>query len=200
VPEQGDLGPLRATRRYGKMASMLDDDLAIQSTSDVAAVARIHHDTVTVAYREYFPSDAAAPTIDELTSLWAERLADPTAVTMLASRAGREIGTVTVRRDPEFDGQGQLLGLHVLPDGWGRGVGGALHDAALAALARQGYPIAGLWVIAANSRARTMYESRGWILVPELELDFLGVREIRYARRLSPPSPRPEHEPESSGI
>jgi ribosomal protein S18 acetylase RimI-like enzyme len=160
------------------------DDITIQTTLDAAAIARVHHRTVSVAYREFFPAGSAEPTVEDLTSLWAERLADQTARVMAASISGDFVGTVAVRRDPDFAPEGQLLGLHVLPVSWGQGVGRALHDAALTALATQGYQAAGLWVIAANRRARRMYEKREWVLKPDVELDFLGVREVRYARRM----------------
>jgi GNAT superfamily N-acetyltransferase len=158
------------------------DDLAVQTTHDAAAIAHVHYRTVSAAYRDFFPSDSAQPTIEDLTSLWLKRLADPTATVMAASISGSVVGTVAVRRDPDFAQEGQLLGLHVLPDNWRRGVGSALHDSALTVLPTQGYRSVGLWVIAANCRARRMYENRGWILRPEIELDFLGVREVRYAR------------------
>lgn len=89
-----------------------------------------------------------------------------------------------VRQDPDFADEGQIVGLHVLPGVWGRGFGSALHDAAIDLLATKGHQIAGLWVIAANQRARQMYEERGWILRTGVELTFMGVTEVRYYRNL----------------
>jgi GNAT superfamily N-acetyltransferase len=66
------------------------------------------------------------------------------------------------RTDPKF-GEGEIVGLHVLPSEWGQRIGSALHDAALAMLSGEGHRTAGLWVIAANQRARRMYERRGWL-------------------------------------
>jgi ribosomal protein S18 acetylase RimI-like enzyme len=86
--------------------------------------------------------------------------------------------------DPDFDSEGKLLGLHVLPDRWGDGIGSALHDAALKTLEARAYAKAGLWVIANNARACQMYERRGWSLRHGVELDYLGVREVRYGRAL----------------
>ena len=53
--------------------------------------------------------------------MWKERLADPTARGFAASLDGHTVGMVVVRRDPDFDPEGQLLGLHVLPDVSGTG-------------------------------------------------------------------------------
>jgi GNAT superfamily N-acetyltransferase len=66
----------------------------------------------------------------------------------------------------------------------GHGIGSALHDAALDVLRSRSYEKAGLWVIAANSRARTMYEARGWLLRTGFESDFVGVTEVRYVKEL----------------
>src|ERR1700678_21163 len=56
-----------------------------------------------------------------------------------ASGAWRsEMACPAARADPDFPG-GQPAGLHVLPSEWGKGIGGGLHDAALAVLSEAGY-------------------------------------------------------------
>jgi GNAT superfamily N-acetyltransferase len=158
--------------------------LVIETTMDPELLAVVHFKTVSVAYMPYFPTDSAPPTTLELVKEWSERLADPSATAFVARTRGRINGTVAVRADPDFEGEGQLTRLHVLPSEWGRGVGSALHDAAVAQLAHQRYHRAGLWVIAANTRARAMYESRRWTLRPEYEFHPFGVTELRYGRSL----------------
>jgi ribosomal protein S18 acetylase RimI-like enzyme len=147
--------------------------VAIAPCADAAVIAALHHATVTVAYRGYFPH-SSPPTVTELQAIWATRLDDPTAVALLASRDGRPAGSVMARADPEF-GEGQVVGLHVVPSHWGQHIGSALYDSALALLSEAGYRTAGLWVIAANQRARRMYEKRGWVLRPGVEQDDYGV-------------------------
>ncbi len=159
-------------------------ELTIESTRDATLIASVHFRTVLIAYRSFFPPESPAPTIPDLTNLWKERLADPTARGFAGSLDGHTVAMVVVRRDPDFDAEGQLLGLHVLPDVWGRGFGSALHDKAVETLRAQLYDSAGLWTIAANERARRMYENRGWVTVPGLELNHDGVTEVRYARSL----------------
>jgi GNAT superfamily N-acetyltransferase len=158
-------------------------DVTIGRTHDALLLARIHLRTVSFAYRAFF-SDSPPPTVLDLTHLWEERLEDPTAEAFAVSCYGEPVGTVAVRQDPEFDLEGQLLGLHVLPGFWARGLGSALHDRAILALSGQSYDAAGLWVIAGNLRARAMYEKRGWVLRREVEFSYLGVREVRYAKEL----------------
>lgn len=132
---------------------------SIEATGNPALIAEIHFKTISVAYRDFFPSDAP-PTLRELTLLWDERLADQSACALAASHHGKPVGAVAIRRDPDFESEGQLLGLYVSPDHWGHGCGGALHDAAVQILRAQAYAKAGLWVIAANVRARHLYEKR----------------------------------------
>ena len=47
-----------------------------------------------------------------------------------------------------------------------------------------GYDTAWLWVLAANDRARRMYEHRGWTPCADTIRDYLGVQELRYSRLL----------------
>lgn len=166
------------------MGGDLFGDLRIEVTADPSLLAELHFHTVSIAYREFFPSDSPPPTILELTHVWEERLADDSACALAALRHGEPVGAVGVRQDPDFDSEGQLLGLHVLPDRWGQGIGGVLHDAAVESLKARAYARAGLWVIADNSRARRLYEKRGWVLRPGVELDYLGIREVRYYRAI----------------
>ena len=55
-----------------------------------------------------------------------------------------------------------LHGLYVVPEEWGGGVAGRLHDAAVAAM--PDCPELRLWTLEANHRARRFYERRGWRL------------------------------------
>jgi GNAT superfamily N-acetyltransferase len=159
-------------------------ELTIESTRDASLIANVHFRTVLIAYKSFFPPGSPVPTIQQLSFAWDERLTDPTARGFAASLEGHTVGMAVVRRDPDFDPEGQLLALHVLPGVWGRGVGSALHDKAVETLRDQLYGSAGLWTVAANKRARRMYERRGWATVPGRELNHDGVSEVRYTRSL----------------
>jgi GNAT superfamily N-acetyltransferase len=159
-------------------------ELTIESTRDANLIANVHFRTASIAYRSFFPPESLAPTIQKLSFAWKDRLTDPTARGFAASLDGHTVGMAVVRRDPDFDPEGQLLGLHVLPEVWGRGIGSALLDRAVETLRDQLYDSAGLWTIAANKRARQMYERRGWVSVPGIELNHDGVSEVRYTRSL----------------
>ena len=74
---------------------------------------------------------------------------------LVAERDGRVIGIAAFEAC-------WLGGFYVVPDEWGSGVAGELHDAALEAM--QGCPEIRLWTLEENHRARRFYEKRGWRL------------------------------------
>ena len=55
-----------------------------------------------------------------------------------------------------------LEGLYVVPEYWGTGVAGELHDRALEVVRELGSARCHLWVLEDNARARRFYERRGW--------------------------------------
>jgi ribosomal protein S18 acetylase RimI-like enzyme len=159
--------------------------VTIETTLDAELLAAVHAETVNFAYARFFPSGSVPPSVEHHRLTWIERLSDPTATAFVARRNGDVLGTVLIRQDPDFEDEGQIVGLHVLPALWRHGIGTALHDHALLALQRAGYRHVGLWVIAQNDRARAMYDSRGWLIVPALELHVDGIIEVRYRRSLA---------------
>ena len=56
----------------------------------------------------------------------------------------------------------RLHRLHVAPEVWGSGIGGALHDACLRGWGDDGLGSAALWVLERKVKARAWYERRGW--------------------------------------
>ncbi len=161
------------------------DGLTVETTIDADLLAAVHAETVNFAYASFFPPASASPSIGQHRATWVDRLADPTSTAFVACHQREPVGTVMIRADPDFHGVGQIVGLHVIPSSWGRGIGGALHDHSLLALQAGGYRHAGLWVIAQNKRARELYDSRGWVIVPGVELDVHGITEVRYRRVLA---------------
>jgi len=58
--------------------------------------------------------------------------------------------------------EGEIANLAVAPEGWGRGIGRALLDAALAEATQRGIESVYLEVRDSNARARHLYQSRGF--------------------------------------
>jgi GNAT superfamily N-acetyltransferase len=86
---------------------------------------------------------------------WRAAFARPGNRVAVCERDGRVVGVTMVS-------QPWLHALHVLPEHWGRGVGAALHDDALAAIRAAGAQEALLRTFARNIRARRFWEKHGW--------------------------------------
>ena len=86
------------------------------------------------------------------------------------------------------DGLCELWMLNVDPAWWGKGVAAALVDHALAQLAATfDVPVAVLWVLEDNARARRFYEKTGWRPDHETKTITVGsqqLTELRYSRFL----------------
>jgi ribosomal protein S18 acetylase RimI-like enzyme len=68
---------------------------------------------------------------------------------------------------------------------WGKGVGHAMMEFALAELRRQGYHEVVLWVFEANDRARKFYERHGFTIDGAVkDSGFAGTQEVRYRRTI----------------
>lgn len=136
--------------------------------ADVPDLARVHLRAATTAYREIIPPDVPAPTESQLAAEWEAALTDASPAAVLVGAVGeRVIGTVAVRPFPDDPRFGQLRRLYVEPAFWRRGIGTLLHDAALHRLRSAGFSTGVLWVLEHNHAARTMYERRGWKVVPD---------------------------------
>jgi ribosomal protein S18 acetylase RimI-like enzyme len=57
---------------------------------------------------------------------------------------------------------GEIMGLYVLRDHWGRGIGTALTEKSMEDLAAAGFDNAFLWVLETNLRTIRFYERGGW--------------------------------------
>lgn len=114
------------------------------------------------------PEVLARLTAERMRERWRRHLDDPTAGTLLliAEHEGALVGSAAAGpvRDDDLDAAttGELYSLYVDPRAWGAGHGAALHDAALAYLARRGFVGAVLWVLEGNAHARAFYRARGW--------------------------------------
>jgi GNAT superfamily N-acetyltransferase/predicted enzyme related to lactoylglutathione lyase len=137
-------------------------------------------------YVGIFPPEAPLPTAAGLIGGWQRAIACPTDIVLVAhlpDEPDRVVGGVIVT-----PAAGLLSRLYVDPEAWGSGVGSVLHDTALAVLRDGGCREARLWVLERNSRARRMYERRGWRLVAgkKAQPEWPEVVEVAYERALEP--------------
>ena len=162
--------------------------------ADAPAMGRLHVLSWQAAYRDLIPADYLdSLDIHQRTEHWrwmvSRRLEH---APLLVAVVGDEVVGFTgfgpvLDADSERPTTGQLYGIDVRPDRWGRGVGRALLAAAHSGLAERGHDSALLWVLPGNQRARSVYEHYGWRHDgAERTADVFGVTvpEVRYRRRL----------------
>jgi len=135
---------------------------------DATAIAVVQVASWRSAYRGIVPDEVlAALDVVERTAGWHSRLTDRASgdVVHIAELGSRTVGFVAAGAacEPEPVGAtAELYAIYVAPDCWRGGVGGALHLACLDALRRAGHRAVCLWVLEANSVARSFYERMAW--------------------------------------
>ena len=156
------------------------------TVADARGIAEVHTRTWQAAYRHAFPDELLdGLDVDEREEGWRQHVVDPEAAVFVADEDG-VVGFLAVgpSRDPDCDGE--LYGIYVAPEVWGKGAGPALMEAGLDHL-RSKFSEAILWVLEDNPRARRFYEKHGWALDGTTKRgEHLGVEtaEVRYRIRL----------------
>jgi ribosomal protein S18 acetylase RimI-like enzyme len=128
-------------------------------------------DDFEAAFRVFRAADSARAAWDPWGS--AERihahLEDPSSFLIVAEAGGEVVGMAVGMQGLSEDGAGPpVAGLchvgavFVSPERWGVGIGGRLVDRVLEEARSRGYRQAQLWTHADNSRARRLYEHRGF--------------------------------------
>src|SRR5262249_36463027 len=135
---------------------------------DAAVIARLHVRASQWAYRGLMPDAflaalSGAERIAEREAKWRALIVDEHRRTLVAGDGARLLGFVECGPADAADADaGELYAMYLEPDVVGRGVGRALHDAAVADLRARGFGRAVLWVLDGNARARRFYEAAGW--------------------------------------
>ena len=140
-------------------------NIEIAAEFHAAAIASIQNDAARLAYAKIFPATSSAPTLADLERQWLTMITEPETVVLTVTEDEQVMGAVAVGANGDVPSGLLLSRLYVQPEGWGRGFGSVLHDEALAVARRRSSDI-NLWVLEANTKARGMYERRGWSLVP----------------------------------
>jgi ribosomal protein S18 acetylase RimI-like enzyme len=159
--------------------------------ADAIAVARVHVRSWQAAYRKLMPDDY----LDQLrpedrANKYDFGNLDPVRPqTIIATESGviRGFATTAPAQESNMSDYGELYGLYVDPDHWGRGIGVALVSAARTRLFHLGFRNAILWVLVGNVRAERFYRRDQWI--PDggqrtEERCGFKVNDVRYRRNL----------------
>ncbi len=157
--------------------------------ADARTLAKLHAETVAVAYADIFPADAPAPTPDVLAPGYRSLLGDPQAEVWIASTDAVIVGAIALVVDTQVPARLRIERFNVHPDHQVQGVGGRLYRKVLQQAQERGVSSLNLWVLQDNARARSIYEAWGWTLVPGFVLaneppDVLDVLyELKLSRR-----------------
>lgn len=120
---------------------------------------------------------------------WADRqreflAEDPKRHALLAEDGAGAVGMAVYGPDREATGDAELYVIYVLPGYWSRGVGRPLMDRVIEGVRADGYARLGLWVLAANERARRFYERYGFAVTDNAIAERHGhvTYNVRYER------------------
>jgi GNAT superfamily N-acetyltransferase len=116
---------------------------AVQEVASVAALGHI------------FPPELYPYPREAVQARWVAAVADPATRTLITLAEDEPVGAALVRKE-------WLEGLYVIPERWGTGLAGELHDRALDVVRELGSERCHLWVLEDNARAKRFYERRGW--------------------------------------
>lgn len=166
------------------------------NSEDASDIARVH----VASWRATYPGIVPGQVLERLSierreAYWRETAANPGDLRVwVAETAARIVGFASDGpcRDEDLPaGSGEVYAIYLEPDAWGRGIGRALFDRAVADLRARRFEPLVLWVLTDNVRGRSFYERQGWR--PEggaRELDFDGTRveERRYVAPAGPSS------------
>jgi GNAT superfamily N-acetyltransferase len=154
---------------------------------DALAVETIRVHGWRVAYRHILPAaELDALPIDA--ARWRERFEKPPPgwTTFVAEHDATVIGFAAVGPSRDEKGLGELYAIYVDPASWSGGAGRALISCAEEQLSGD-YPVATLWVLTENPRARRFYELAGWRpdgAVKTQERWGVETEELRYRKNL----------------
>ena len=166
----------------------------VARVDDAEVVAAVHVRSWQSAYRGLIP-DAYLDTlsVERRSEVWSRILTGtdlPRTGTFVLQDGLDVIGFVhfAPTRDDDLPAStGEVTGIYLTPNAWGRGGGRQLMDAAQASLKAAGSTTATLWVLEANLRARRFYERQGWAPDGARKLDDRGdfaLLEVRYTTTL----------------
>jgi ribosomal protein S18 acetylase RimI-like enzyme len=141
--------------------------IRIAEAEDAPKIAYIHVETWRAAYRGQI-ADAVLDALDvgRGMDMWRGRIKNAHGVIFIAEEKGSITGFCDLipSRDPDADPQtvAEIVAIYVLPAQWGKGVGRALCDSAVAEARRQGFKAMTLWVLATNQASQLFYQAMGF--------------------------------------
>jgi ribosomal protein S18 acetylase RimI-like enzyme len=159
------------------------------TVEDAYGIALVHVRSWQVAYRGHMPDEFLdGLDVENRVNMWRELTQDPDKIVFVAENTQGEIvgfSALGASRDADANPKtAELVAIYVHPEKWREGIGRALLSASLDQLRKLQIDQVTLWVLEGNQRARSFYESFGFIQDGGMKDDdhwkSFAVREIRY--------------------
>jgi ribosomal protein S18 acetylase RimI-like enzyme len=168
---------------------MLNAQVRKATVEDAAAIAFVHVHSWQVAYRGHIPDEFLdSLNVEERANMWRQLTQDPDKIILVAQdREGNVVGFSALGSSRDADANPntvEVLAIYVHPEKWQKGIGHALLSASLDQIRNSEFDQVTLWVLEANQRARSFYESFGFVrdgVVKDADhWKSFAVRELRY--------------------
>jgi ribosomal protein S18 acetylase RimI-like enzyme len=156
---------------------------------DAFGIALVHVRSWQVAYRGHMPDDFLdGLDVEKRMNMWRELIQDPEKIILISEDTERNIvgfSALGSSRDPDASpNTAEVSAIYVHPEKWEKGIGRALLSASLGEVRKGDFDQLTLWVLEANQRARSFYESFGFVQDGAIKDDdhwkSFAVREVRY--------------------
>ena len=160
---------------------------------DASGIAFVHVRSWQVAYRGHMPDEFLdGLDVEKRTNMWRELTQHPDKIILVAEDNESNIDGFSAlgsSRDSDANpNTAEVSAIYVHPAKWGKGIGRALLSASLDQVRKREFHQVTLWVLEANQRARSFYESFGFIQDGAIKDDdhwkTFAVREVRYRLNL----------------
>jgi ribosomal protein S18 acetylase RimI-like enzyme len=160
---------------------------------DALGIASVHVQSWQVAYRGHMPDELLdSLDVEKRANMWRELIENPTKIILVAEENERGIigfsATGSSRDVDANPNTAEVSAIYVHPNQWAKGIGGALLSASFDQLRNHHFGQVTLWVLEANQRARSFYESFGFlpdgVSKEDDQWKDFPVRELRYRLNL----------------
>lgn len=163
------------------------------NVKDAFGIAFVHVRSWQVAYRGHMPDEFLDNLdVEKRANMWRELIQDPNKIVFVAEdKEANIVGFAALGPSRDADAnpiQAEVSAIYVHPEKWQKGIGRALLSASLDQIRKRKFDQITLWVLEANQRARSFYESFGFMPDGAAKDDdhwpSFAVREVRYRLNL----------------
>ena len=163
------------------------------TVEDAAGIAFVHVRSWQVAYRGHMPDEFLdGLDAEQRTNMWRELTQNPEKIAFVAEdREADIVGFSALGPSRDADAEpntAEVSAIYVHPEKWRVGIGRALLFASLEEVRRREFDRVTLWVLEANQRARSFYETFGFTPDGAMKVDdhskSFAVLEVRYCLEL----------------